>query len=329
MDISSRFSRFLANIRPSREQLQAANRQVAFLREQLTERIAVDQSYHLEKIFRAGSSAKHTDLARRGKDTFDIDLGVYYRAQGRSEEQLKRLLPYTHELLCRIYPGKPAQDIYLGRNAINVTFRTSKLQVDVVPIVRDPSLRWKNSGWIPRQDQWRLTSITAHIHFVHTRTAYYKQVSNPVKFNHLVRLMKWWNRRLPENLRQCSYFCELITAAALEKKGVTHEWQSSLSQIFGFLARHAFVQPIVFRDYYDPKTIKYPDNLVIVLDAVNATNNVTSKWTMDTKKGYLAALRETWDLIQRAQGYERAGRKAAALEIWCQIFGEDFLRLSK
>ncbi len=330
MDISSRVDRFIAHIRPSRAQLEGADQQVAFLRERLTERIAADKQFHLEKIFRAGSVAKHTDLARTGKDTFDIDLGVYYRAQGPTEEQLSNLLPYTHARLREIYPvEKPAQDFHVGKNAVNVTFRTSGLQVDVVPVIRDDSLKRRNSGWIPRQDEWRLTSITAHIHFVHTRTARSKQVLGPVKFNHLVRLMKWWNRRLPESLRQSSYFCELITAAALEERGVTDTWQSSLCQIFTFLSQHAFSQPIAFNDYYDTKSVKRPDDLVVVLDAVNPGNNVASKWTKGIKKGYLKSLKETCDFIKQAQRDERTGYKEVALEIWCQIFGDDFRRLSQ
>src|SRR5258708_20254583 len=108
MDISSRsssrFDRFIAHIRPSRAQLEGADQQVAFLRERLTERIAADKQFHLEKIFRAGSVAKHTDLARTGKDTFDIDLAVYYRAQGPTEEQLSNLLPYPYAPLPELYP---------------------------------------------------------------------------------------------------------------------------------------------------------------------------------------------------------------------------------
>jgi tRNA nucleotidyltransferase (CCA-adding enzyme) len=137
--ISSRFDRFIAHIRPSREQLEEADKQVAYLRKRLTESIAADKQFHLEKIFRAGSAAKHTDLARTGKDTFDIDLGVYYRAQGRTEEQLSKLLPYTQARLREIYPEKPVQDFHVGKNAVNVTFRKSGLQVDVVPIVRNNS----------------------------------------------------------------------------------------------------------------------------------------------------------------------------------------------
>lgn len=329
--ISSRFDRFIAHIRPSWAQLEEADRQVAFLRKGLTERVAADNRFHLEKIFRAGSSAKHTNIIRTGEGTFDIDLGVYYRAQGKTEEQLDKLLPYTHARLREIYPGKLQKDFHVGKNAVNITFRTSKLKVDVVPIIRDGSLKRKNSGWIPRQDEWRLTSITAHIGFVHRRTACSKRLPGSVKFNHLVRLMKWWNRRLPEHVRQCScsYFCELITAAALAEKGVTDTWQSSLSQIFTFLSHHAFSRPIIFNDYYDAKSIKYPNDLVVVLDAVNPDNNVAKKWNREIKRDYLNALRETCDVIKLAQDYERAGHEDAAIEMWCQIFGNDFWHLSQ
>ena len=236
MNISARFDRFIANIRPTWKQREDADRQAAILKERLIEYVASDNRFHLQKIFRSGSTAKHTDLGRTGEGTFDIDLGVYYRAEGRTKEELDKLLSYTRTCLQKIYPGKPEEDFHHGKNAINVTFRESKLKIDIVPIVRDGSLKRRNSGWIPRQDEWRLTSITAHTHFIHVRTACSKSLSSPIKFNHLIRLMKWWNRRLSENLKQCSYFCELITAAALEDKGVAETWQDSLERIFAFLS---------------------------------------------------------------------------------------------
>jgi hypothetical protein len=329
MDISSHFDRFIARIRPTRKQLDDADEQVAVLRKELTARIAADQQFHLEKIFRAGSAAKHTDLARTGKGTFDIDLGVYYRAEGQTEEQLSKLLPYTRTCLRKIYPEKPEQDFRQGKNAVHVTFRTTGLKVDVVPIIRNNSVKRKNYGWIPRQDEPRLTSITAHIHFIHKRTACSKSISSPVKFNHLVRLMKWWNRQLPENLKQCSYFCELITAAALEKNGVTTTWQSSLCTIFAFLDQHAFARPIIFSDYYDVQSVKRPNDLVVVLDAVNPENNVARKWDESLKRGYLKYVRQTYESIRHAQHYEKMGNEDAALNAWCKVFGNDFRRLSQ
>src|SRR6185437_4849282 len=103
----------------SREQSTEANRQAAFLQQQLARRITADGHFRLERIFRAGSTAKHTDLARTEKDTFDIDLGVYYRAQGRAEDQLSKLLPYTQARLREIYvPEKLQQDFHVGKNAV-------------------------------------------------------------------------------------------------------------------------------------------------------------------------------------------------------------------
>jgi SMODS domain-containing protein len=330
MDIEQRFSHFIAHIRPSREQLEEANRQAVSLREQLTECIARDGKFHLERIFRAGSTAKHTDLIRTEKDTFDIDLGVYYRAQGRTTDQLSKLLPYTQARLREIYPPeKLQQDFHVGKNAVNVLFRTSGLKIDVVPIIRDGTLKRKNSGWIPREDEWRLTSITAHIHFVHTRTARSKQIAGPVRFNHLVRLMKWWNRRLPESLKQCSYFCELITAAALEEGGVTGSWQSSLCQIFAFVSQHAFSQPIIFHDYYNVKQGKWCGDYVVVLDAVNPENNLARKWNEGTRRGYLNCVQQTYEHVRRAQDCERKGDEQGAMDAWCHIFGNEFQRLSQ
>lgn len=49
----------------------------------------VNASLTHQFIKQSGSSAKHTNLIhiiRRGEETFDIDLGVYYRAQGQTYE---------------------------------------------------------------------------------------------------------------------------------------------------------------------------------------------------------------------------------------------------
>ena len=65
--ISASFDHFLAHICPSRMQMVEAERQSAFLREHLIERIAADGAFHLEKIFLAGSSARHTNLFCTGQ----------------------------------------------------------------------------------------------------------------------------------------------------------------------------------------------------------------------------------------------------------------------
>lgn len=135
--ISVRFDRFLARIRPSRKQMIEAEQQAAVLKKQLSERIALDGQFHLERIFLSGSAAKHTNLIRTDKNTSDIDLGVYYRKQGQKDEQLSKLLPYMQARLREIYPpGKLQRDFHTGKNAVNVIFHTGRLKIAVVPIIR-------------------------------------------------------------------------------------------------------------------------------------------------------------------------------------------------
>lgn len=171
-----------------------------------------------------------------------------------------------------------------------------------------------------------MTSITAHIHFVHSRTARSKRMGT-VKFNNLVRLMKWWNRWLPESLKQCSYFCKLITAEAFEKGCLTGDWSSSLGQIFTFLSQHKFEQPIIFDDSYDRKQVKHPKNHVVVLDAVNPENNLTRKWNEGIRRGYLNCVQQTYEHILQAQDCERKGDEQGAMDAWCRVFGKEFRNL--
>jgi hypothetical protein len=74
-----------------------------------------------------------------------------------------------------------------------------------------------------------------------------------------VRLIKWWNNQ-HEGLKQSSYFCELITAASLEKRDVADNWPETLLHVFSFLQNHQFLTPIAFHDYYEPNAIALPDD---------------------------------------------------------------------
>jgi hypothetical protein len=329
MSIQSRFERFTTQIRPTQKHIDEANRQTEYMSDQLKSAVAVDGSFTLEKVLKAGSNAKHTSLLRTDENVFDVDLGAYYSGKGATREHLSTLLAFTREQLRAIYPSKDARDFEVLKSAVRVKFRGGiKLNVDVTPIIRVNIRGIENGGWIPRRDGWRLTSVTCHNDFIHTRTAQSKRRPGPVKFNRLVRLVKWWNN-LQGELAQPSYFSDLITAAAMEESGVTEEWQSSLRNVFTFLRRHPFLKPIIFRDYYDPGSVKLPRDLVIVMDSVNPENNVTRDWTDNTRQGYLERVQEAYDAIVEAWSYELDGDEEAAVNAWCDVFGEAFRTLSE
>ena len=68
---------------------------------------------------------------------------------------------------------------------------------------------------------------------------------------------------------------------------------------------------------------------MVVLDAVNEENNIAHKWNTYIKQGYLNAVQQTYESIRNAQKHEKMGREDAALDAWCEVFGDDFRRLSQ
>jgi hypothetical protein len=329
MSIKGRFARFTRRIKPTPEHIEEANRQTEYMIDKLHDRVSEDGSFTLEKVLRAGSNAKYTSLRNTEENRFDVDLGAYYSGRGASKERLGTLLEFTRKQLRSIYPTKKDEDFVPLDSAVRVRFVSGiKLWVDVAPIIRDDSLKIENAGWIPRKDRWRLTSVTAHNEFVSRRNIQSKAVAGPVHFNRLVRMMKWWNN-LQGDLVQPSIFCELIAAAAFAETGVTNEWQSSLRQIYNFLRRHQLREPIIFADYYDPDRVVLPRDEVVVLDSVNASNNVTREWTAATRDRFIDRVQEAYDAMIDARVAENAGDEDSAVEHWCRVFGDAFRTLSE
>lgn len=329
MSIKARFENFTRQIKPTPDHIEEANRQTDYMVEKLKNKVADDGSFELEKILKAGSNAKFTSLRKTAENIFDVDLGAYYSGEGATKDRLDTLIKFTRDQLRSIYPQKKDEDFETLKSAARVKFRSGiKLNVDVAPIIRDTSLNIENGGWIPRPDGWRLTSVTAHNRFVQKRTVESSQVSGPVKFNRLVRMVKWWNN-LQGELAQPAIFCELIAAEAFAADGVTSEWQTSLRHVFGYFRKHQFRRPIVFADYYDSKEADLPKDAIVVMDSVNPKNNVAALWNEATRAEYVDRIQDAYDSMMEARSAEMDGDEDAAVEAWCRVFGEAFRTLSE
>ena len=330
MTIKGRFEKFTREIKPTPEHIDEANRQTDYMIAQLKNKVSADGSFKLEKVLKAGSNAKFTSLRRTEENLFDVDLGAYYSGEGATKDQLDKLIQFTRDQLRAIYPQKKDEDFEKLKSAARVKFRSGiKLNVDVAPIIRDDSLDVENGGWIPRPDGWRLTSVTGHNKFVHKRTGESNKVSGPVKFNRLVRMVKWWNN-LQGDLAQPSIFCELAAAKAFEECGVTGEWQTSLRHVFNCFRRHQFLEPIVFRRLLRrQESRRCRSDKVVVMDSVNAQNNVTGFWTRGDADGISGRIHDAYDVMMEARSAELDGDEEAAVEAWCGVFGEAFRTLSE
>lgn len=330
MTIKERFGRFTRQIRPTAGHIDEANRQTGYMIERLHDVVADSERFKLEKVLKAGSNAKFTSLRRTRDNVFDVDLGAYYSGEGARREDLDRLLDFTCRQLRKIYGDtKDAGDFEVMKSAVRVRFRSGiKLNVDVAPIIRDGALGLTNGGWIPRKDGWRLTSVTCHVDFIRSRSARANQFAGPVHFNRLVRLVKWWNN-LQGDAAHPSIVCDLLTAAAFDAVGVTGEWQTSLRNVFGFLRKHGLREPVVFGDHYNASAVSLPAAPVVILDPVNRENNVASTWTAATRADFLGRVQEAYDRMMEARSHELDGDEEAAVDAWCEVFGEAFRELSE
>jgi hypothetical protein len=323
MTLNERVATFVGKIRPPQDFIDEANRQVDFMIERLQDVVAEDGRFRLLKIIKAGSNAKFTSLLETEENVFDVDLGAYYSGVGASQEKLDDLLSFTRTRLIEIY-DKPSSDFEPLSSAIRVKFRSGiELWVDVAPIIEDKSLGLDAGGWLPRDDGWRLTSVTCHNEFVSKRTAVSAKLPGTVRFNRIVRCFKWWNN-LRGELTQPSIFCELVTAAAVRERPLTADWMTSLINLFGFVRRHGLSEPIIFDDYYDSRKAKYPGDVVVVLDSVNPSNNIAHEWTERTRTEYLAEIEDAYLSLLEAKSAEADEDEKSAIEMMSQVFGDRF-----
>jgi len=66
-----------------------------------------------------------------------------------------------------------------------------------------------------------------------------------------------------------------------------------------------------------------------VMDSVNPKNNVTRNWTEAIQQGYLERVQTAYDAMMDARSWELEGDEEAAVDAWCEVFGEEFRTLSE
>ena len=222
---TTRFDRFACSSRPTDEHIEEANRRTSPHGREAEGPGRRRRELHApQDPERWLQQRKFASLRRTEENEFDVDLAAYFSGEGATKESLDMLLQFTRDQLRDIYPNKAEGEFEAKKSAVRVSFVSGiRLHVDVAPIIHDDSLGLENGGWIPRADGWRLTSVTCHNQFVATRTAESKRVAGPVKFNRLVRMVKWWNNQQAD-LAQPSILCDCIAAAAFAEVSVTDIW---------------------------------------------------------------------------------------------------------
>lgn len=286
--------------------------QVDNLVQRLEAKIDEDSSFGVKKFLRAGSLWKGTALLPRAGRGVDADIAVYLEADEATEFDLDTLHEQLRRLAMAIYPQKRPEDFEVHPRTLGIHFHDSGLDIDLVPVL--PIAGPGDYGWQPssRGDPPVKTSIPRQLEFVRRRA------EADACYRRLVRLLKWWrNYHELEGLR--SFAIELLLAYLQDNQGRPVSLEEGLLRFFLWVARTELKEPVAFQEI--GPTGGYPPDPVVVLDPVNAENNVTRRITDLERAEIVQSATETWEVITTAR---RNGYRGETLEYWKQAFGRSF-----
>lgn len=286
--------------------------QVDRLIENFAAQVAKDPNLRIVKFLKTGSLRKGTVLRPGGDVGVDADIAVFLTLLDPDNYDLDELHDRVRALLIAAYPGKSESDFTVQPRTLGIVFRTSGLALDLVPII--PIDGPGDYGWQPssRGEPPLKTSITRQLEFIRARKAAY------ARFTSLVRLLKYWrNQHELDELR--SFMIELIVSHLQDVHGPAASLEDGLLRFFLYLAQGELREPIVVRELGTQVAIRA--DRVVILDPVNAENNVARRLTDADCKEIVAKATEAWELLTTARNN---GYKGETLEYWKDVFGRSF-----
>lgn len=288
-------------------------RQVDYLIERLEKKISEDSSFAVRKFTKTGSLRKGTVLRPRDGVGVDADIAVDLDLSEASKDDLELLHSIIRGLLIAVYPQKAPDDFKVQPRTLGIHFHDSGLDVDLVPIVpiRDePGYGWQPSsqGGSPVK-----TSVTGQLAFIKARSD-----ADP-RYRTLVRLLKRWrNHQELDALR--SFGIELLLAYLQDRDGPAPSLEEGLVRFFLFVGQSELREPVSFPE--NGRIRRYPSAPVVILDPVNADNNVAGRITEAERQEIVAKATAAWEAISAATWNPYKGE---TLELWRDIFGRSFV----
>lgn len=299
----------------SRDDVSDYRKQVARLREKLTAYIHEHPGFDLVKMLHAGSVAKGTAL----KTLNDMDVAVYVESGSAPEDEIG-LLDWTGARLREAYGGtiKPEQ-VTIGHHCVTMEFKTSGLDVDVVPVLYEGDAQDRGYLIPPSTGVRVLTSIPMHLEFIRKR-----KTAVPHHYRQMVRLVKWWaqiQKQSRDSFRFKSFITELLLAKMVDKGVVMTDYVDALFGFFSHVVRTRLSERVVFTDNYAAEEVTGTGSPVQIYDPVNPDNNVASLYSAADVAIIVEAAEDALDAIAYAR---RATTKGEAVSAWQEILGSGF-----
>jgi tRNA nucleotidyltransferase (CCA-adding enzyme) len=291
-----------------REKAAAYREQVRFLRERLTVYVNDHPDFALVKMLHFGSLAKGTAISTLR----EMDVAVYLRPDRVAKPDLTELLPALRDMLIQVYPQMEASQFVIDPPAVTISFRTSGLNVDVVPVI--PNGKADDRGVLPLSFPNSVeTSIPLHLAFIRKRAAQYAQ------FREVVRLTKWW--RQEQNVPLSSFVIELLWSHLVDAGFVPDDLQEAMLGFFAYVERTRLQERIVFGDNYKPSDVSASTALVQVIDPVTPNNNVAVGITHADRDAIVHAVENALDNVAAGSAAYSKGRGVTCYQ---RVFGTSF-----
>ncbi|MCE1240755.1 MAG: nucleotidyltransferase [Azonexaceae bacterium] len=271
--------------------------------------------FTLKRMLLSGSLAKGTAL----RSLNDIDVAVYIQGADAPHD-VKALLGYLTERLRKAFPNFSPDQVKPQTYSVTVSFKGSGLDVDVVPILYSGKPQWRGNLVSQDDGSFLETSIPLHLEFARKR----KRAQTP-HFAQVVRLVKYWaslqKAANPENFRFKSFMIEMILAKLADTGVDFSDYPEALQSFFTFIANNGLQKRIVFEDNYLASDVPASNDLIQIIDPVNATNNVARLYTRTNLDAIVDAALDAGDAIDAALA---APTKQLTTYYWQKVFGSSF-----
>lgn len=284
------------------------------LREKLEGYLGDHPDFTLKKMLLSGSLAKGTAL----RSLNDIDVACYISGADAPKD-VKALLDYLAERLRKAFPNFSPDQVQPQTYSVTVSFRGSRLDVDVVPILYNGDPQWYGNLISQDDGSFLKTSIPLHLEFASKRKR-----AQEKHFAQVVRLVKFWARRMKQErngFRFKSFMIEMILAKLCDDGLDFSDYPEALQHFFTYIARTNFRQLIVFTDYYPASSIGTFSETVQIIDPVNASNNVARLYSAANADAIVDAAIDAGDAIDAALA---APNKQLTVAYWQKVFGSSF-----
>jgi hypothetical protein len=287
--------------------------QVDYLIARLRRKIDEDSDLAIGRFTKCGSLMKGTSLKPRDGFPADADVAVEVFVSEAEAQDIALLHGYLLELLTRVYPQKEQQDFTLQPRTLGVVFRASGLEVDLVPVV--PVLGKRGYAWqhSNRGDDPVMTCISCQLDFVSGRAK-----ADP-RFKRLVRLLKRW-RNYQGHEFFGSFAIELLVAYLQDTQGPAESLEEGVLRFFLYVAQSRLQEFVTFPEIGKPSSL--PEDAVVIIDPVNAHNNVTRRMSDAERIALTSTASEAWEALMDVSYGNRP--KGETVDRWKEIFGTSF-----